>query len=256
VCTLVLAWQVFGDTPVAVAANRDESVDRPSEPPAIREWGARVVAPRDEEAGGTWIGYNDHGVFAGITNRWLADPIDGERSRGRLVRDVLGRESADAAVRFVERAVEAGAYDGFNLVVADADAALYLEWDGRLAVRTLASGVHVAVNVGVDGSYAIPSHRQEAGDAQARNADRVRAAVQPEPGEAADSWLDRVASIVADHEYGVCVHREGIDPDTGERYAFGTRSSSLIALGASGPTYRFADGPPCRTAFRPVEGQV
>ncbi len=56
-CTLVLAWQVFDGTPVAVAANRDERLDRPSQPPQQRHWGSRVVAPADEEADGTWIGY-------------------------------------------------------------------------------------------------------------------------------------------------------------------------------------------------------
>jgi len=256
VCTLVLAWQVFRDAAVAVAANRDESLDRPSDPPAVREWEVRVVAPRDAEAAGTWIGYNEHGVFAGITNRWLPEAVDRERSRGLLVRDALRQETAEEAARFVERTVEAASYDGFNLVLADEMAAFSLEWDGRLGVTTLEPGVHVAVNVGVDGDYAIPSNRAQAGEAQAHNADRVRAAVQPDPGEDVHSWLDRAGAVIGDHDYGVCVHREGVDPETGEPVAFGTRSSSLIVLGDAGPTYRFADGPPCRSEYRPVEGQV
>lgn len=255
-CTLILAWQVFENAPIVVVANRDEALDRPSEPPAVREWDARVVAPRDREAEGTWIGYNEHGVFAGITNGWLSEPIDGDRSRGLLVRDVLGRETAEEAVRFVERAVADAAYDAFNLVLADDAAALYVEWDGQLRVRNLEPGVHVAVNVGIDGQYSIPSHRTDAGEAQASNADRVWDAVHPSPGEGVDAWIDRTVAVVRDHDYGVCVHREGTDPGTGEAYAFGTRSSSLIVLGATGPTYRFADGPPCRTEYRPVEGQV
>ncbi|ELK45622.1 hypothetical protein D320_21146, partial [Haloferax sp. BAB-2207] len=72
-CTLILAWQVFEDAPVVVAANRDEQLGRPAEPP--RRWengdGPAIVAPRDAEAGGTWVGYNDAGVFVGITNRWV-----------------------------------------------------------------------------------------------------------------------------------------------------------------------------------------
>ncbi len=244
-CTLVFAWQVF-DAPLAVAANRDESLDRDSEPPAVRDWEPSVVAPVDEEAGGTWFGYNEHGVFAAVTNRWVDDSPDGERSRGLLVRDALRSESAEAAAKYVERAVRDDSYDGFNLVVADESAALSFEWDGQLAVSNLRPGVHVVVNVGADGNYRIPGFRQEVGEEQARNADRLREALRPEPGEDGSSWLDRAATAIADHEYGVCVHGNG----------FGTRSSSLLLLGETERTYRFADGPPCRTEYRPVESQL
>jgi uncharacterized protein with NRDE domain len=246
VCTLVLAWQVFADTPVAVAANRDEADDRPSHPPERIDGDPAVVAPRDEEAGGTWIGYNEHGVLVAVANRWIEANLAGERSRGLLVRDALGHESAEDAARFVERAVGDDEYQGFNLVIADASAAVLLEWDGRLNVRNLSPGVHVVVNVGADGDYAIPSHRPEVGEQQAGNANAVRTALKPEPGERAGVWLDRAKDVISDHEYGVCIHRDG----------FGTRSSSLLSIGDEGANYRFADGPPCETAYRRVESQV
>ncbi|WP_226021252.1 NRDE family protein [Halomicrobium salinisoli] len=244
-CTLVFAWQVF-EPYLAAAANRDESDDRPSEPPAVREWDARALAPVDGEADGTWIGYNEHGVFVAITNRWTDSDLAGERSRGLLVRDVLGAETAEDAARRVERAVREDEYQGFNLVVADENAALYFEWDGQLSFRPLEPGVHVVVNVGADGDYRIPDFRQEPAEEQATNAGRVHEALQPEPGESAAEWLDRAAMVVADHDYGVCVHGDG----------FGTRSSSLLVLGDDERRYRFADGPPCETAYRPVEGQL
>ncbi|PSP47352.1 hypothetical protein BRC60_08635 [Halobacteriales archaeon QH_1_68_42] len=196
-CTLVFAWQVFPDAPVVAAANRDELLDRPSEPPSVIEEEPGVVAPRDAEAGGTWIG------------------------------DERG-------------------YEGFNLVLADARAALYVEYDGATRVRNFDPGVHVVVNVGADGDYTVPAERQAAGEQQAQNADGVAAALAPEPGETSSSWLDRAAGVVSDHEFGVCVHRD----------RFGTRSSSLITIGRKGTTYRYADGPPCETAYRRVESQV
>ena len=244
-CTLVFAWQVFEDY-LAVAANRDEQVGRPSNPPAVRDWEPQVVAPVDEAAGGTWIGYNEHGVFVAITNRWIDGSFGGERSRGLLVRDALRSETAEDAARYVERAVREDEYDGFNLVVADENAALYFEWDGQLAVSNLQPGVHVVVNVGADGQYRIPGVRQEAGEDQAANADRLRDHLQPKPGEDSAAWLDRAQTAVSDHEYGVCVHGDG----------FGTRSSSLLTLGEDEQTHRYADGPPCRTEYRPVESQV
>ena len=244
-CTLVFAWQVF-DAPLVVAANRDESLDRESEPPAVRDWEPSVVAPVDGEVGGTWFGYNEHGVFVAVTNRWVDGSLAGERSRGLLVRDALRSESAEDAARYVEGAVREDEYDGFNLVIADDAAALRFEWDGQLAVSTLQPGVHVVVNVGADGRYRIPEFRREAGEEQARNADRLRDDLRPEPGEDGSTWLDRAAAAISDHDYGVCVH--------GDR--FGTRSSSLLVLGDGERSYRYADGPPCRTPYRRVESQV
>ncbi|MHC3380840.1 NRDE family protein [Haloarcula sp. H-GB5] len=244
-CTIVLAWQVFDGTPVAVAANRDERLDRPSQPPQQRHWGSRVVAPADEEADGTWIGYNEHGLLAAVTNRWVDADLAGDRSRGLLVRDTLSHESAEAAARAVEQATREAEYEGFNLLLADENAAVLLEWDGQLAVRNFQPGVHVVVNVGADGDYRIPANRPDAGEEQANNATRLHEALAPEPGESADGWIDRAGETISDHEYGVCVHGDG----------FGTRSSSLITLG-SDREYRYADGPPCRTPYRPVEGQI
>lgn len=245
-CTITLAWQLFEDSPVILAANRDEMLDRPSEPPAVRDWETSVVAPKDHQAEGTWIGYNEHGVLAAITNRWTEDPIEGDRSRGLLVRDMLGYESAEDATRFVERDLDRRTYEGFNLLVVDANSAILIEWDGSRRVSNLDPGVHVIVNVGANGSYSIPQKREKHGLAQAENANAVREAVQPEPGETGTHWLERAADVIADHEYGVCIHRN----------SFGTRSSSLIQMSEDGVSYQYADGPPCETAFDPVEAHV
>jgi hypothetical protein len=243
VCTLILAWQTFADAPVTVAANRDEADGRPSSPPAVRDGPLRYVAPRDEQAGGTWMGYNEAGLFVGITNRWK--PLrDGERSRGLLVQDALGHGTAEDAARFVERTVEAGGYNPFHLVVADANAALVLSWDGRLTVRNFDPGVHVVVNVGWDGNYFVPEGRPEVGLEQAEDTNRVREALQPEPGETAPEWTDRAGAILGDHEYGRCIHGDG----------FGTQSSSLLRLGPEGAVFEYADGKPCETDYELAPG--
>ncbi|WP_254767861.1 NRDE family protein [Salinilacihabitans rarus] len=245
-CTLTLAWRVFEEAPVAVAANRDEALGRPSEPPGIYREEPLTVAPRDGEVGGTWIGVNEHGVFAGITNRWLDADLAGERSRGLLVADVLACESAREAAALVERETAEREYDGFNLVVADADDAVHLAWDGGLERTAFDPGVHVVVNVGVaaeSGSrFAVPAAREAFGERQRENAGCLRRDLEPDRDEDASAWLDRAGEALGDHDYGVCVHGDG----------FGTRSSSLIELGDE-VGYAFADGPPCHTPYDPVD---
>ncbi|ELZ00945.1 NRDE family protein [Natrialba asiatica] len=262
-CTLTLAWQVFDDAPVAVAANRDEALDRDSRPPELYGEDPLVVAPRDADAGGTWLGYNEFGVAAGITNKWTDADLAGDRSRGLLVADVLeARSVSDAtaivearsvsdATAIVEDATAADEYEGFSLVIADAATAVCYQWDGDLSVTEFDPGVHVVVNVAVDDDVDLPSSRPDVGRTQADNARRVRAALAADADESVTEWLTRAGTVLGDHEFGVCVHGDG----------YGTRSSSLLAVGpgSAAPerppeaTYRFADGPPCETPYRPVE---
>lgn len=256
-CTLVIAWQVLADAPVAVAANRDEVFDRPSSPPSVIDGDPTIVAPRDEEAGGTWLGYNGHGLLVGLSNRWTDAERAGERSRGRLVLDLLGARSADDAASMVGDAARADAYAPFNLVVADADSAVVFEWDDGLRVAELSPGVHAVMNAGWDDRFlAIEGQEGVEGEAfeetglvaaQVESARRLREVLAVDGHESADGWLDRAAAALADHELGVCVHRDG----------YGTRSSSLIALRADGTAaYRFADGPPCEVEYAAVKAQV
>ncbi len=245
-CTITLAWQAFQDAPVVLATNRDEYYERPSEPPAVRDWDATAVAPRDVRAGGTWTGYNEHGVVVTITNRWTDNQFEDPRSRGLLVKDALGCESALEAARFVERELDNRSYNGFHLLLVDAEAAILIIWDGSREIQTLEPGTHLIVNVGANGSFQLPKAYREAGERQVESAQKLQPAIIPEPGEDAQSWLDRASGLLADHEYGVCLHGD----------EFGTKSATRLLLSETETRYEFAPGPPCETAFEPVTASI
>jgi uncharacterized protein with NRDE domain len=118
-CTLIVLHRCFADAELLVAANRDEYLERPAEGPQLRSWNGRsVVAPRDVRAGGTWLGLNDAGVFAALTNRPNPVPDPARRSRGLLVADALAAgTAAEAITRLAE--LPARTYDPFNLAVFD-----------------------------------------------------------------------------------------------------------------------------------------
>ncbi|SIQ90994.1 Uncharacterized conserved protein, contains NRDE domain [Haladaptatus litoreus] len=232
-CTLIVAWRVFDGTPIVAAANRDEALGRPSRSPAVLDRDPLVVAPQDEEAGGTWIGYNEHGLFVGVTNR--PAEIDGERSRGLLVRDALSHESSADALGFVHDELAERQYAGFNLLLADADEATVLEWDGVLETTPLDPGYHVVVNEGTN--------------CDAPKSERILNAVHPDLSEdvSVARWRERTKTVLRDHDIGACVHGDD----------YGTRSSSIVTIADGGVgTYEFADGPPCETAYRSVEGHL
>jgi uncharacterized protein with NRDE domain len=73
--------------PLVVAANRDEAYDRPSAPPAEIEPG--IIDGKDLLGGGTWLGFNRHGLFVAVTNRSTPPRAPDSLSRGLLALESL-----------------------------------------------------------------------------------------------------------------------------------------------------------------------
>jgi hypothetical protein len=130
-CTLVILRRPGHRWPVLIGANRDEMSQRPWLPPG-RHWPDRpwVVAGLDQQAGGSWLGINDHGLIAGIMNRPQSlGPAAGKRSRGELVLDALDHADArEAAAAFAE--LDPEAYRPFNLILADNTEAFWVRHAG------------------------------------------------------------------------------------------------------------------------------
>lgn len=234
-CTLILLHRCFADAELLVAANRDEYLDRPAEGPALRWWHERlVIAPRDVRAGGTWLGLNETGVFAALTNRPNPTPDASRRSRGLLVADALAAGSAhEAATRLAE--LPAGAYNPFNLVVCDREDAFVIVYEEKPAASRLAAGAHVIGNGDPD-SRRLPK--------VARLLDQV----EPLAAVSSDDALASLAGLCGSHEAdgnplaSTCIHTE----------AYGTRSSTLLRFGSRPETHtlRFAEGAPCQHPYQ------
>ena len=67
-CLILLAWRVPGRHPLVVAANRDEFHARPAAPATFWPDQPAILAGRDLEARGTWMGISRGGRFAAVTN--------------------------------------------------------------------------------------------------------------------------------------------------------------------------------------------
>src|SRR6266852_2729393 len=137
-CTLVILRRPEHRWPVLIGANRDEMIDRASQPPG-RHWPDRpeLVAGLDLLAGGAWLGVNDWGVAAAVLNRQGSlGPAPGMRSRGELVLEALDHADAVAAAEALSH-LDPSAYRSFNLVVADNRDGFWLRHsdEERIAVR-------------------------------------------------------------------------------------------------------------------------
>lgn len=147
-CLIVLAWRPGHALPLLVAANRDEFHARPTA--AMAEWpdAPGLIAGRDLQAGGTWLGIGPGGRFAALTN--IRDPHaeQGSRSRGELpLRFLQGNQGPEAFLNELRR--EADEYSGFNLLVGDSQALWHFNSQSGQA-QALPPGIHGVSNADLD----------------------------------------------------------------------------------------------------------
>src|SRR5204863_243809 len=114
-CLILVALRVHPDFPLIVAANRDEFHARASEPAGSWKDQPAILAGRDLQAGGTWLGVSRSGRFASVTNyRGGRDP-NALESRGALVARFLeGTLSARQHVADLDK--RGSTYSGFALL--------------------------------------------------------------------------------------------------------------------------------------------
>lgn len=115
-CLIVLGWRLRPDLPLIVAANRDEFHARPASPAAFWEDQPGILAGRDLEARGTWMGISRSGRFAAVTNFRGGTEARAIESRGALVSRFLSNGVAAGA--YVQ-GLKKDLYSGFNLLVSD-----------------------------------------------------------------------------------------------------------------------------------------
>jgi uncharacterized protein with NRDE domain len=230
--------RVVPQIPVIVAANRDEFFARPAAPPT--RFGAvsgrpAFAAPHDLEAGGTWMGINEHGVFVGLTNRPVAVKPTGARSRGLLVVDVLAAASAEQAGAEFERQRNER-YAPFNLLAADGRETWLARQtaEGARDRMPLEPGIHVICN-------------RDASDPSSTKVARLRARLaEIDPAASPEALVAELFRVLGAHPEpsnpfeNPCVH----SPE------YGTRSSSVLLAGSGRRAYWYADGAPCETKYR------
>jgi uncharacterized protein with NRDE domain len=144
-CLIAFAWKAHPDYPLIVAANRDEWRARPAAAAHWWEDAPEILAGRDLQAGGTWLGVSRSGRFAALTN--FRDPSDKKPeapSRGELVARFLESETEPRAF-LQELRRDAARYAGFNLLVGARDA-LWFFSQREDEILPVPPGVHALSN--------------------------------------------------------------------------------------------------------------
>ncbi len=117
--------------------NRDEQRTREaaSAPAHSPGGGTAFLAPRDGQAGGSWLAVNELGVAVGLLNHYAAEaggrPADGARSRGLLVLELASCPSVAGFDARVAAADATADYRPFLIFAIDPVSPLSLwRWDG------------------------------------------------------------------------------------------------------------------------------
>lgn len=244
-CLLVALHRMHPDSPLVVAANRDELLAREATSMTVlRAASPRVLGGRDHAAGGTWMAINEHGVIGGLTNRPAGRHDPALRSRGEWPLFLAGFASAaTAAEAFVDRFRPADFNPGWVLV-GDGRELFYIDMtEGWGRAVELEPGIHILEN------------RPLA--ARSAKIDLVRERLRGIESKRGEDLVERLGSVLASHAVpdppapragfggapprppaanAACVHLG----------AYGTRSATILQASPDGPPRVWSsDGPPC-----------
>lgn len=230
-CVLVVALREHPDYDLVVAANRDEFHGRPTAAAAPWQDAPGILAGRDLEAGGTWLGVDQAGRFGAVTNVRAGLPVTGRRSRGELVAGFLGQQKHAPAAYAATLEPVARDYGGVNLILVDAGSAI--SWSNRDSrTRSLDSGVYGLSNGALDDEWPKLS--------------RLKAAYRAAATDTGEALVERLLGILrddrqpADHELpdtGVGLERERLlAPIFIDGGGYGTRCSTVILRKPGGET--------------------
>ena len=238
-CVVAFAWQIHARWRLVLAGNRDEFHARPTA--ALAEWPeCGVIAGRDLQSGGTWVGLDRRGRVAVVTNvsDGIGQPHQGP-SRGALPLAFLDG-SMDAGATTKDLLAGAVAHAPFNLMLADATGCWHLG-NHPLQREALATGVHGISNGRLDAPWPKTRHLAAALQDWVEAGDEDLQALWRALGD------DTIAADADLPDTGVGIDLERrLSPAFIRGEAYGTRASTIIAVDHHGRGFiherRFAPG--------------
>lgn len=247
-CTLIIFYKMFHEYPVVALHNRYEKKGTLEYPPTITEGRFRVFCPLDVRSGGTWVGFNERGLFAAVTDQHTALSVKTEKSRGELMLTVLRNfSSAENAANYLKDNFGKG-YKRGNFVVLDSEKGYHIIYDEKMIVRTMERGIHVITNLMAVPGVKIPSEAIEVLElAEARRKRAVELA-ENVPINGIEEAILMIKKVAADHgesksRKSICYHDE-VD--------WIMTSSIIIAVSKNliNSKILYCKGNPCENSFQ------
>jgi uncharacterized protein with NRDE domain len=140
-CLILFSYNIHAQYKLILAANRDEFYQRPTLPARFWNNSPNLLAGKDLQGDGTWIGITRQGRFSAITNfREPENATQNAPTRGFLVRNFLEDNSTpDNYLKM--RKEDAQSYNGFNLLVGTREGISYYS-NRQNKILEIVPGVH------------------------------------------------------------------------------------------------------------------
>ncbi len=140
-CLIGFNWKNHPRYALILVGNRDEFYNRKTATAHFWEDAPHILAGKDLEGGGTWLGINKQGQFTALTNyRDLANLKQDAPTRGLLTLDYLQAEIAPTEYAHL-LLPHAEKYNGFNILLGDLGTLAYFSnYDPQ--VKVLPSGLY------------------------------------------------------------------------------------------------------------------
>lgn len=144
-CLIVFSYKSNPSYPFVLATNRDEFYGRPTQAAHIWQTSPKIIAGKDKEAGGTWLGVSETGRFAALTNhRKMDDVKEDTTSRGIIVKDFLLSER-NPREYLGELQRDGDQFNGFNLIAGNFDDLYYMS-NRKEGIYKIKPGIHAVSN--------------------------------------------------------------------------------------------------------------
>lgn len=150
-CLIAFAYHMHPEYNLVLIANRDEFYKRPTR--AAQFWTneakVELLAGKDLQGGGTWMGITKSGKWGALTN--YRDPSwkrESPPTRGAIVPDyLLGNETPTDFITNLKHSAQQ--FEGFNVLVADKKQLFHYS-NANNMVSEITSGIHGVSNAVLD----------------------------------------------------------------------------------------------------------
>lgn len=225
-CLIIFRWQPDEPERLILLGNRDEFYRRPTLQAYAWEDHLGVVAGRDIEAKGTWLGIKGRQRLCTVTNFREVPAEKGDISRGKIPVDFL--ESDLTASSFAQRLHTVGAnYSGFNALFYDGEQLVYTSNRSTTPYSVLQPG-----------TYGLSNHLLDTPWPKVVRAKALFSSTLSAAASTQKPLEEQLLSIMADNNHppddrlpktGIGIEGERLlSPIFIESEHYGTRTSSLV----------------------------
>ncbi|RLF20027.1 MAG: bifunctional phosphopantothenoylcysteine decarboxylase/phosphopantothenate--cysteine ligase CoaBC [Thermoprotei archaeon] len=251
-CTLIILYKVLEDYPIIALHNRYAQKESVEYPPQRLVMKYTVFCPIELQVKGTWIGFNEKGLFLAVTDQHSGEQKNWIKSRGVLLLNILAnitrsREAKDVIIKELSH----GGYKKGNFVILDPHEGYHILYDEKVYVRELKHGFHVFTNVTPIPNVKTPPDILDRANKRRRRAEELAREIVTRVAQGEiitiEELLDILKKVAQDHAYGkselsICYH--GKDTWT-------MTSSTIMAVGKNIEESRilYCPGNPCENKF-------